>query len=87
MWGDPHERNVYPRWNVAEVEQALVSQVDWFGMEQVRRYHAECGEVPNLPHLTELLNGRHTEVWSWFQRRGSKAKTRTLHGVQNEVHR
>jgi len=39
--GNPNEIGVYLRWNVSEIKQALVSQVDWFHMEQMRGYHAE----------------------------------------------
>lgn len=73
------------RWNVAKVEQALVSQVDWFSVEKVRRDHSKRDEIPCLPHLTKLLDSWNAKVRPRFRRQSGKTETRALHNVQNHV--
>ena len=54
------------RWNVAKVEQALVSQIDGFHMKKMRGNHSECDEIPCFPNFTKFLNSWNTEVWPRF---------------------
>jgi hypothetical protein len=64
---DPRNIGWYSRWNVTEIEEALVSQVNWSYVEEMGWYHPECDEIPSLPHLAEFSNGWNPKGRSWFR--------------------
>lgn len=48
------EQDVRERRQVPDVEQRLVPQIDWLGVQEVLRDHPERDEVPDRPNALEL---------------------------------
>ena len=52
---EPGEEDRVERWEVSNVEERLVTQVDGLLVQHGRRDHAECNEVPGRPQRAELV--------------------------------